>query len=397
MRRLFSILVAGSLIAGLVGCVHKKINFNEQLPIGQLALTKITPAEYPEFSLQQTDIPRLNRALDYSIDYMKKPSSRAFFPYLDITYDRAVATLAALKQIINDPSQRSDINQVIRARFDVYKSIGAPDPNKGGYTGKVLFTGYYTPIYDASLIQTGEYRYPLYKRPADLLTDPTGTMASRRTPDGKYVLYYTRGQIEHSDVLKGDELVWLKSRWDAYVITVQGSAILHLRNGKTLEIGYAGNNGFPYTSPGKQMLADGVIPEGQLSLRGLAEYFNAHPEAMDKYLDINQRFVFFTERPGGPFGCLNEPVTPFATIATDKAVYPRALMAFLIVPLPTDEMGHTAPYRGFMMDQDAGGAIRASGRSDIYMGIGDEAGKIAGHQLQQGELYYLAIKQDAER
>ena len=67
-------------------------------------------------------------------------------------------------------------------------------------------------------------------------------------------------------------------------------------------------------------------------------------------------------------------------------------MTFLNVPLPAAEEGQFANYRGFMMDQDAGGAIRAAGRSDIYMGIGPSAGQIAGRQLQAGQLYYLAIK-----
>jgi membrane-bound lytic murein transglycosylase A len=89
---------------------------------------------------------------------------------------------------------------------------------------------------------------------------------------------------------------------------------------------------------------------------------------------------------------LNVPVTPFASIATDKAVYPRAMPAFLMVPVPVNEQGQTQFFKGFMMDQDRGGAIRAAGRCDIYMGVGEQAGRIAGHQLHEGELYYIAIK-----
>ncbi|HEY1685095.1 MAG TPA: MltA domain-containing protein [Tepidisphaeraceae bacterium] len=393
MRKTLCLSTLLVLLITLAGCHHNKINYNAPLPQGQLALVKIDPSQYPDFSFSQTDLSRLNRALDYSLQYLRTRSSQQFFPYLDISHDRAVNTLLELKQIINDPSQAAQINSIVRQRFDVYKSIGAPDPEKaGGYTGEVQYTGYYTPIYEASATRTGEYQYPLYKRPTDLYNDPTGTMASRRTADGQYVLYYTRDQIEHSGVLAGHELVWLKSRWDAYVITVQGSAILHMTDGRTLEIGYSANNGYPYTSPGRQMLADRAISEDQLSLHGLSDYFQAHPEAMDKYLDINQRYVFFAIRPGGPFGCLNVPVTPFATIATDKAVYPRALMSFVVVQLPAQQEGQFVDWKGFMLDQDAGGAIRAAGRSDIYMGIGPAAGQLAGRQLQTGTLYYLAIK-----
>jgi membrane-bound lytic murein transglycosylase A len=65
--------------------------------------------------------------------------------------------------------------------------------------------------------------------------------------------------------------------------------------------------------------------------------------------------------------------------------------AFLDVPIP-NPAGGFQPYRGFMLDQDTGGGIRASGRCDIYMGIGPQAEQLAGRQLQEGALYYIAIK-----
>jgi membrane-bound lytic murein transglycosylase A len=121
-------------------------------------------------------------------------------------------------------------------------------------------------------------------------------------------------------------------------------------------------------------------------------FFRAHPDAGDKYLWLNPRYVFFVDRPGGPFGSLNVPVTPMASIATDKSVYPRAMPAFLCVPLPIDERGNTRAFSGIMLDQDRGGAIRAAGRCDIFMGVGPQAERIAGHQLHEGKLYYLALK-----
>jgi membrane-bound lytic murein transglycosylase A len=87
-------------------------------------------------------------------------------------------------------------------------------------------------------------------------------------------------------------------------------------------------------------------------------------------------------------------VTPLATIATDKEdrdIYPRAMAAFLLVDMP-QVGGPMAPYKGFFLDQDTGGAIRASGRCDIYMGIGEGAEDLAGRELTDGTMYYIAIK-----
>ena len=55
-------------------------------------------------------------------------------------------------------------------------------------------------------------------------------------------------------------------------------------------------------------------------------------------------------------------------------------------------IGAKKTYRGFVFDQDAGGAIRAPGRCDLYLGVGDEAGDLAGRAKNEGRLYYLFLK-----
>ncbi|HEX4055577.1 MAG TPA: MltA domain-containing protein [Tepidisphaeraceae bacterium] len=407
-RRFFSAFCLFGLV-WFAGCKHESpppvaraIDFRQPLPDGMVALRKIDPSEYPNFAEQPINPQRLRTAIDNSLEYLAAPSSERFFPYLDITHQRAAATLEKLRSICDQAVAMGAwnpawFNQQIAADFDVYKSYGAPTPDGTAYTDRVLFTGYCTPIYDASLHRTGEYRWPLYKLPADLDRDPmTGQVHGRKTAEGQIVPYYTRAEIETGGKLAGDELVWLRSRWEAYVVTIQGSARLRLADtGQIYEIGFAGTNGYPYTSPGRQMVADGVITEDQLSLRGLAAFFASHPEMMDKYLPLDRRYVFFTERTGGPFGSLNVPVTPLGTIATDKEthdIYPRAMPAFVRARIPDTTGTVLEPFSGFLLDQDTGGAIRASGRCDIYMGIGPQAEAMAGHELQQGELYYLAIK-----
>jgi len=137
------------------------------------------------------------------------------------------------------------------------------------------------------------------------------------------------------------------------------------------------------------MVSDGLIPQDQLSFDVMRKYFDAQPLAMDKYLWLNPRTTFFTETHGGPFGAINVPVTPFASIATDKSVYPAGLLAFVEVPI---SYAGTSLAGRFMLDQDRGGAIRSAGRCDIYMGIGQGAEEMSGRQLSPGRLYYFALK-----
>jgi membrane-bound lytic murein transglycosylase A len=112
---------------------------------------------------------------------------------------------------------------------------------------------------------------------------------------------------------------------------------------------------------------------------------------------LNPRFIFFGKQEGDARGSLNEPVTPMRTIATDKSIFPRGCLTFISTTLPRDEAGNVVlrPYSGFMLDQDTGGAIRAPGRCDVYIGVGDTAGKLAGQTYQEGKLYYLFLKQEA--
>ena len=133
---------------------------------------------------------------------------------------------------------------------------------------------------------------------------------------------------------------------------------------------------------------------GELSLQAMMNFFADHPELVTEYCWRNDRTAFFLEAPGGPFGSINVPVTPWRTVATDKEVFPRASVAFLStrVPVFADEGVRLARYRAFALDQDTGGAIRAAGRCDLYMGVGENAAALAGRTGAEGKLYYIFIR-----
>ena len=129
----------------------------------------------------------------------------------------------------------------------------------------------------------------------------------------------------------------------------------------------------------------------------MIRYFQQNPDKLDWAMSINKRYVFFTQRSGGPYGSLNVPVTPFRSVATDKQVYPRACVAFLATQLPahsSDGQIRNHSYDGFALDQDTGGAIRAAGRCDVFMGTGPDVGELAGRTFAEGKIYYIFVKQD---
>ena len=366
-----------------------KIPYDRPLPPGASALRKITdPLEIPDFTLGCLNLTNLREAIDHSRNYLRKPSSRQFFPVSGITHSQALESLDAFAELLDSGLRGPQLNLAIRNRFDIYMSIGCDD------NGTVLFTGYYTPIFNGSLTRTEQFKYPLYEQPDDLIKEPTGEIIGRKMPDGTITPYPPRAVIEDSRMLRGKEIAWLSDPFEAYIAHVQGSAKLQLPDGKMTTIGYAANNGHEYESVAQALVKDGRISGYKISLSAMIDYFKRYKDQVAMYIRRNPRYVFFTKEGGPPLGCLNEPVTTFRSIATDKTIFPRASLTFITTTLP-QAMGTTVVnqlYSGFALDQDAGGAIRAPGRCDVYMGVGDMAGKLAGQTYQEGRLYYLFLK-----
>ncbi len=369
-------------------------DYARPLPPGELALRQLTdPARYPDFSQGFFHRARLGRAIRRSLDYLASPSSESHFPYGDITHARAVASLRRFNDILQQTNTPQELQQRVLAEYDVYQSVGYDGQ------GVVFFTGYYTPIFDGRAERSAKFRYPLYRLPADLGKDADGRTLGRKAADGSYTPYPTRREIEAGKLLAGQEIAWLSDPFEAYVVSVQGSARLRLEDGTLWELGYAGNNGHDYTAVGHLLVNDGHIKPDDLSLQAMIDFFHDHPELIDYYCQQNDRFVFFQETSGGPYGSIGVPVTAMRTIATDKEVYPRACLAFISAPLPqrTRRGVEIRPYAGFALDQDTGGAIRAPGRCDMYMGVGDEAADLAGRARAEGKLYYIFVKQELIR
>ena len=392
MKKRILILILVPFVA--VSCCQKQqkkvvTQYDRPLPPGQFALRKITdPREIPDFTMACGDLSNLRQAIAYSLSYLHKPSSQTFYPSGQITHGQALESVQAFADMLDSGLSGRQLNDEILIRFDVYISVGCDD------RGTVLFTGYYTPIFEGSLQRTAQFNYPLYEQPDDLVKAPDGDILGRRGPGGQISSYPDRAAIENSGMLEGQELVYLGDPFEAYIAHVQGSAKVRLPDGTIATVGYAANNGHEYNSVAQELVRDGKIDGDEISLATMIAYFKKYRNQVQAYVRRNPRFVFFRKEGGPPVGCLNEPVTPVRSIATDKSIFPRASLAFISTTLPR-AVGGTAvkqAYTGFALDQDAGGAIRAPGRCDVYMGEGEMAGRLAGQTYQEGRLYYLFLK-----
>lgn len=390
--------ILGLLTLSIVACKSKPTveaakpgpDYSKQLPPGQSALRLITdPARLPDIggAYRNRDV-YLQDGIDQSLTWFAAPSSKTFFPFESFTHEQARVSLVAFKELLNSSTTEADFAAKVKEQFDVYESVGYNNE------GIVLFTGYYAGVFNASKTRTDKFKFPLYKRPADLATDPkTGEPLGRKLADGTIVPYYTRAEIEKSNMFAGNELVWLDDALSVYIVQVNGSAKLRMTDGSELYVGYAGKTDRPYYGLGKSLVEAGVIPANELSLPRIRRAYREDPQRVQQLMNNNECYVFFTEygKDKWPAGSLGVRVSPETTLATDKKIYPRGGVLIVDTQAVTLSMGKKRFLR-FMLDQDTGGAIRAPGRADIFMGIGGTAEILAGGQYAEGRLYYFFLK-----
>lgn len=377
-------LVALACCSVATGCTRgpKKKDYNRPLPPGQIALREVDINTLPDVSFGPGEKDAVRAALKHSQAFLAKKGSDKWYPQALVTKDEVVRSITALDNVLASSTSDAEINARIKAGFRAYMSIGCDDE------GTVLFTGYYTPIFNGSRTPDATYRYPIYKKPADLISTSALEMSQQKLPDGSTQPYPSAAELDSSGALKGLELVWFADPYECYLIRVQGSGKIRLTDGSTMEVGYSATNGHQYHGIGKELVADGKISADKLSFFTMREYFRAHPEEVAVYTSRNPRFIFFSEVNGGPFGCLGTPVTTDVTIATDKEIFPPAGPVWAVTTTMEQKK-----YVGLRVDQDRGGAIRAPGRCDLFMGEGEENEKRAGGQYFEGKLYYLLVKE----
>ncbi len=336
---------------------------------------------------KQGDRQALLASIDYSLHYLESGKATAAYqtyPVQGITLDRVRRSLLRFRELVANSASPAQLETAVRREFAFYKSVGYDGQ------GTVKFTSYYEPIYTASRVRTSVYKYPLYQLPKDFdrWSKPEPTRVELEGKDGL---------LGAKSPIHGLELFWLSDRLDAYMIHIQGSALLRLTDGTTTSVDYAGGTDYPWTSIGKELAKDGKLPLKALTLPSVVHYFHQHPLEMNNYFPRWQRFVFFKEgTQSAASGSIGVPVTPERSIATDKSIMPPGALALINTSIPYPTQSGKLDYHTvsrFVLDQDTGSAIKGAGRVDYFMGVGDSAGERAGVTGGDGTLYYLLLKQ----
>ena len=370
-------------------------------------------AQRPEDALKQVRIflPKFSDDMDRdsliqvvrrNLEYLDRLPPDSLFRYgpEDFACQQVRETQEAFLDLLSKGLNADQLNREIRKNFQVYRAAG----RKG--TGRMLFTGYYEPIYEGRLTRDEVFRYPLYGLPNDLTRidlSPFGEKFKGETIvariEGKKVEpYFSRSQIEGEKVLegKGLEIAWLKDPLDVAFLHIQGSGRVRLSDGNDFLVHYQASNGRPFQSIGRYMIERGLLPREGMSMQAIRKYLTEHPEVRDEVLNQNPSYIFFRHVENGPWGSLGVLLTPGRSIALDPKFFPKGALGFISSQKPVvndqGEITGWVKFSRFVGHQDSGGAIKGAGRADIFWGGGPYAELTAGHLQHEGELYVLIKK-----
>lgn len=276
---------------------------------------------------------------------------------------RAFARWASACQAAN----RLDANDnaLIRTFFERYFE---PHRVLASGNGSGHFTGYYEPELLASKKKGGKFTVPLY-------APPPGAGTGARLP--------ARAEIENGRVARNWKvLYWANDPVDVFIMHIQGSGRVRLVEGGWVRVGYAAQNGHPFTGIA-QPLRDNGYRDKDLTMNAIRAWLRENPRAARRVMNANPSFIFFkvNEDKGGPIGAQGVPLTEMASMAVDPRFVPLGAPVYVDTNWPGDP---GRPLRRLVMAQDTGGVIKGAIRGDFYWGTGEKAFDQAGRMSERG-------------
>jgi membrane-bound lytic murein transglycosylase A len=305
------------------------------------------------------------------------------------------AAAAALGEPVNGGAARA----FFEAHYAPHRIEGSAAPG--------LVTGYYEPVVRGSRVSGRSFRIPVYRRPDDLVALTPDTMRARfndqltamRRSGAELVPYFSRAEIEAGALEGSDlELLYLDDPVELFYMQVQSSGLVHLADGTTTRLSYAGKNGHPYTSIGRLLIECGEIAAEAMSMDAVKAWLRADRERGRRLMQQNRSYVFFRElwadeAEQGPVGAEGVALTEGRSLAVDPSYHALGTPIFVAAPELADEAGK--PLRRLMIAQDVGSAIRGPERGDIFWGTGERVGGTAGSTCHAAHFFILLPNTEA--
>lgn len=295
-----------------------------------------------------------------------------------------------------------------RVAREFFEAHFVPFEAADGADTEGLFTGYYEAELRGSKTASARYSIPIYGRPDDLVTvdlgefrsDLRGRRVAGRIVSGRLRPFPDRARIEGSTrSVKARPIVWVDSAIDAFFLHIQGSGRVILADGSIIRVGYAAQNGHPYSSIGALLIRSGDATREEMSMQWLRAWLRDNPRKARRLMAKNRSYVFFRVLKGpGPIGAEGVALTPGRSLAVDRKFLPFGIPVWLdIAELPRGSGRPPTRLRRLMVAQDTGGAIKGPVRGDVFWGFGAKAADRAGAMRAQGRYFLLLPRATAKR
>jgi membrane-bound lytic murein transglycosylase A len=361
------------------------------------SLVPLPVSQYPSFH-DDLQLQELTTILDKSLAFLRTvPASTCYtLAGVSLPVQRLIDSALYFQQLLRSSPTPEQLNQQIQRAYTVYRIDGS----QSAKARRMLITGYYQPTFVGSLTRHPPFLYPLYGVPTSLRVQELGNgkKSIGRLQGGRILPFWTRKEIERHHLLHGQELVWLKDPFDAFILHVQGSGVIRLPDGTVRGVHYAQSNGRPYTSVGKYLVDSGRMQLAEVTMDSIRQYLVAHPKERDLILHQNDSFIFFHWSEAGPvIGNLGQALTAGRSLAADQQWYPPGALAFVHSRRPVMANGQVVewkPLRRFASIQDTGSALTGPNRIDVFWGSGEQAGMEAGQMKEDGEVYLLLLNEE---
>lgn len=271
-------------------------------------------------------------------------------------------------------------------------------------------TGFYEPEVPVNETPDETFRFPFYRRPADLIDID----ASNRPPEVDETIFFGRlqngriGDYPDRRAIDGGyldgkslEIAYAQSKADVFFAHVQGAARLVYPDGRTKRITYSAKSGHAFSAIGKLLIDRGEIDRETVSMGSIRRWLAEHPDQADEVFWHNRSYIFFREEADGdpllgPVAAAKVQLVPGRSLAVDKTIHTFG-MPFFVHSQTLTRLDGGKPFGRLMLSLDTGSAILGPARGDIFTGSGSAAGDAAGGIRNAATMYILIPKAAAAR
>ncbi|MEF3280947.1 MAG: MltA domain-containing protein [Elusimicrobiota bacterium] len=391
-------------------CGKDEVLVCQKIKPPEARLIKVNEKDYPLFSKEWDE--DIKRAFDLNINYLTNSLDKNIsynFPDKKVTPKILLESTQKLMEIYQNSKDDEDLNTKIKESFDIYEL------KKG--TNPVIFSSYYEPVFEASLSSDEIYKYPLYRKPDDMIEinledfdadKYKGQKLTGRLLGTKIIPYYTREEIDFDKVLSGKnyEIAYMKDIADVLDIHTQGSGILKLKEGGYKRAKFAATNSLKFKGWMTALIEGGYIQryggvgEDKTFYDRAKKFINEKPDLQRPIISQNKRYTFFylddmKSFDEGPIGTYGLNLVAQRSIAIDNSIIPLGMPAVVNLKLPVFDdnlnINSFKQSQRLVFCHDTGGAIKGA-RVDFFAGTGDKAKKFAYSIWEPGNLYLLILK-----